>query len=116
MDIFEIIILGLAVFRMTHLIVFDKITESLRSPFFDEVTEMGENGVEEIFLVPKQGGLKGFMGELLSCYWCTGIWVALFLYAGNIFLPLIFVPIITVLAVAGIASIVEAAVQSWIRE
>ncbi|MFI8577164.1 DUF1360 domain-containing protein [Rossellomorea aquimaris] len=116
MEILDIIILGIAVFRMTHLIVFDKITEFLRSPFFDEVPEMSEDGVEEIFLVPKKGGIKGFIGELLSCYWCTGIWVAVFLYGGNVIFPQFFFPIITVLAVAGVASILEAAVQSWLRE
>jgi hypothetical protein len=116
MGIIDIIILGLAVFRMTHLIVFDKITEFFRSPFFDEVPEISKDGVEEIFLLPKKGGIKGFVGELLSCYWCTGMWVAVFLYIGNIFIPVFFAPIITVLAVAGVASILEAAVQSWIRE
>ncbi|MCA1056715.1 DUF1360 domain-containing protein [Rossellomorea aquimaris] len=106
----QLITLGFAIFRMTHLIVFDKITEFLRAPFFDEVTEV-ENGVEEIYLIPKSGGVKGFVGQLLSCYWCTGIWVSLFLYIGYHLYPVIFGPLITLLAVAGIAAIVEAIVQ-----
>ncbi|WP_064092279.1 DUF1360 domain-containing protein [Rossellomorea aquimaris] len=109
----ELFCLGLAVFRLTHLIVFDKITEFIRSPFFDEVTEPSENGEEDIYLIPKKGGIKGFLGELLSCYWCTGMWVAISLYGLNNYFPSIFAPITTILAVAGIASILEAAVQSW---
>jgi Protein of unknown function (DUF1360) len=49
----------------------------------------------------------------LSCYWCTGIWVSGFLYGGYCFFPLYFIPLITLLAVAGIAAILEAGVQSW---
>lgn len=109
----ELFALGLAIFRLTHLIVFDKITEFLRAPFFDEFVEVEENGEEAIYLSPKKGGLKGFIGELLSCYWCTGIWVSGFLYGGYCFFSLYFIPLITLLAVAGIAAILEAAVQSW---
>ncbi|QHE61019.1 DUF1360 domain-containing protein [Rossellomorea vietnamensis] len=109
----ELFALGLAIFRLTHLLVFDKITEFLRAPFFDEYVEVEENGEEAIYLSPKKGGLKGFIGELLSCYWCTGIWVSGFLYGGYCFFPLYFIPLITILAVAGIAAILEAAVQSW---
>jgi Protein of unknown function (DUF1360) len=109
----ELFALGLAIFRLTHLLVFDKITEFLRAPFFDEYVEVEENGEEAIYLSPKKGGLKGFIGELLSCYWCTGIWVSGFLYGGYCFFPLYFIPLITLLAVAGIAAILEAAVQSW---
>lgn len=109
----DLIALGLAIFRLTHLVVFDKITEFLRAPFFDEYVEVEENGEEAIYLSPKKGGLTGFIGELLSCYWCTGIWVSIFLYGGSILFPLYFTPLITLLAVAGIAAILEALVQSW---
>jgi Protein of unknown function (DUF1360) len=104
--------LGFAIFRLTHLIVYDKITGFLRAPFFDEVVEK-ENGVEEIYLIPKTGGIKGYAGELLSCYWCTGIWVSMFLYGGYLWFPSIFGPCITILAVAGVAAVIEAAVQNW---
>ncbi|XXM73859.1 DUF1360 domain-containing protein [Lysinibacillus sphaericus] len=111
----QLLALGFAIFRMTHLIVFDKITERMRAPFFDEVKEM-EDGEEAIYLIPKTAGLKGFVGQLLSCYWCTGIWVSLFLYGGYLLFPFIFGPLITFLAVAGVAAIIEAAVQYWNRE
>lgn len=109
----ELIALGLAVFRLTHLIVLDKITEFLRAPFFDEYIEEEEDGEEAIYLTPKKDGIKGFIGELLSCYWCTGIWVSCFLYGGFVFFPFYFNPLITLLAIAGVAALLEAAVQSW---
>jgi hypothetical protein len=113
-NVFHFLLLGLASFRLTRLIVFDKITEFLRSPFFDEV-EQEENGVKEIYIVPKKGGIKGWIGELLSCYWCTGVWVSIILVCLYFFIPNWSGPIISVLAVAGLASFFEIAVQNWLK-
>ncbi|MEH7255563.1 DUF1360 domain-containing protein, partial [Neobacillus niacini] len=41
-DLFTFILLALASFRLTRLIVFDKITEFIRQPFFDEIKEENE--------------------------------------------------------------------------
>lgn len=102
-----IIIIGLASFRLTRLFLYDKIMEFVRAPFFEEVTELDENGVEEIYLVPKKSGLRNWIGQLLSCYWCTGIWISAFLICGYYFIPEIGVPLIMLLAVAAIGSIIE---------
>jgi hypothetical protein len=110
----QLMIMGLAVFRLTHLIVYDKITEFLRSPFFDEVEEKDGLGNTETYLVPKQTLIRGWIGELISCYWCTGIWAAGVLYGLYIFLPAAANPLIVILAVAGIASIIETLIQKWI--
>ncbi|WP_026583736.1 DUF1360 domain-containing protein [Bacillus sp. J33] len=112
----ELLILSLASFRLTRLIVYDKITEFIRRPFFEEVEEKGENGETEIYLVIKQGRIRGFFGELLSCYWCTGVWSAALLYASYLFLGEWAVPLLLILTVAGIASIIESLVQRWIGE
>jgi hypothetical protein len=113
-DLLTFIILGLACFRLTRLIVFDKITEFLRQPFFDEITEENEDGTVEVYYLPKSTSIKKFIGELLSCYWCTGVWISAAVVAGYLFLPALFVPIILVFAVAGLAAILESVVQLWI--
>jgi hypothetical protein len=113
-DLLTFIILGLACFRLTRLIVFDKITEFLRQPFFDEITEENEDGTVEVYYLPKSTSIKKFIGELLSCYWCTGVWISAAVVTGYLFLPHLFVPIILVLAVAGLAAILESVVQLWI--
>ncbi|WP_062351990.1 DUF1360 domain-containing protein [Bacillus kwashiorkori] len=107
LNILTVIILGLASFRLTRLIVFDKITEFVRRPFFDEVIEKAENGQEEVYLVVKEGGWKRWIGELLSCYWCTGIWASIFLVLLFLLNEQIANIIILVLAVAAIGSIIE---------
>jgi hypothetical protein len=113
-NILDFIILALASFRLTRLIVFDKITEFLRDPFFDEVEEENDDGTLEVYYLPKGTPIKKFIGELLSCYWCTGVWVSASVVVGYLQLPVVFVPIILVLAVAGLAAILESIVQLWI--
>ncbi|CAM3808804.1 DUF1360 domain-containing protein [Cytobacillus oceanisediminis] len=107
----ELIILSLASFRLTRLIVFDKITQFIRKPFLEEVEEKGEDGETEIYLVIKKGRIRGFFGELLSCYWCTGVWSAIFLCTSYVFLREWAVPVLLVLAVSGLAAIIESLLQ-----
>jgi hypothetical protein len=116
MDIYlmDFILLSLACFRLTRLIVFDKITESLRAPFFEEIEEENEEGIIEVYYSPKNTPVKKFIGELISCYWCTGIWVSAGLVVGFLYFSYLFVPIILIAAIAGLASILESLVQIWI--
>lgn len=110
----EFMIFGLATFRLTRLVVFDKITDFLRNYFIDEVEDVDERGEKSVYLVPKEGKIKGFFGELLSCYWCTGIWSATILYVLYILSPLIAIPILLILAISGIAAIIESILQIWV--
>src|SRR3954470_13984770 len=103
----ELSILALSSFRLTRLFVFDKITAFIRNFFIDEIEETDEKGETAIYLVPKKGIVKGFMGELLSCYWCTGVWSSIALCALYLILPTIALPILLVLAVSGLAAIIE---------
>lgn len=107
----EIVIISLASFRLTRLIVFDKITEFLRAPFFEEEIEMNNEGEEEIYYVPKKGIPTHFFGELLSCYWCTGVWSTLGICIFYFMWPIYATPILIVLAIAGVAAIIETVVQ-----
>jgi hypothetical protein len=110
-SIWELIVLAIAGFRLTRLIVFDKITEFIRAPFLREVEEVNENGEIEIYDVPREGLIRGFIGELISCYWCTGIWASLFLYMLYSWLPAIAGPAVIVLAIAGISAVIETVIQ-----
>ncbi|MFZ7944614.1 DUF1360 domain-containing protein [Neobacillus sp. 19] len=112
----NLIILSLASFRLTRLLVFDKITEFIRAPFFDEVSEENEEGELEVYYLPKKSGVKKFLGELLSCYWCTGIWASALIVGAGYLSPTIAAPIILILAVAGFASIIEFFVQYFIEK
>lgn len=112
----NLLILSLASFRLTRLLVFDKITEFLREPFFNEIKEENEFGEFEVYYMPKEEGVKKFLGELLSCYWCTGIWASAGIVGISLLYPIVSYPIIVILAVAGIASILESIVQYFIEK
>ena len=103
----DLCLLVFASFRLTRLIVYDTITEFLRAPFHDIVEETLEDGSTETYIEIKGEGLKYWIGELLSCHWCTGIWATSFLYAGYILIPHFSMPVISVLAIAGIASVIQ---------
>ena len=103
----DLFLLGMASFRMTRLIVYDVITEFLRQPFHETVVETLEDGSTETYIEIKGTGLRYWVGELLSCHWCTGIWSAAFLYLGYRLYPLLAMPVITILAIAGMASLIQ---------
>ncbi len=103
----DLFLLGMASFRLTRLIVYDLITEFLRKPFHENVTETHEDGSTETYIEIKGTGLSYWIGELLSCHWCTGIWAAAVLYVGYELYPTVAMPMITILAIAGIASLIQ---------
>ncbi|MBM6618190.1 DUF1360 domain-containing protein [Bacillus suaedaesalsae] len=97
----------LASFRLTRLIVFDEITSIIRRPFHEEVVETDEDGMTNTYLVIKGNGLRKWFGELISCYWCTGIWSSAILYGGWSIWPTVMETVMIILAIAGAASIIE---------
>lgn len=104
---FEFFLIAFATFRLTRLLVYDRITAFIRNPFHEvrEETEL-DGTVVEVFYV-KGNGLKRFIGELLSCHWCMGVWCAAFLFAGITLFPVVFHPILYILAVAAAGSLIE---------
>ncbi|WP_018932072.1 MULTISPECIES: DUF1360 domain-containing protein [Gracilibacillus] len=108
------VLLSLATFRLTRLIVYDKITGFIRAPFFEVEEKWLPDGSIEETVMFKGNGWKRWIGELLRCHWCTGIWSSLILFLGFHFYSTIFIPIIIVLAVAGVASIIEVIISYFI--
>lgn len=100
-------LLVFASFRLTRLVVYDTITEFLRAPFHETVVETNEDGTAETYIEIKGSGLKYWIGELLSCHWCTGFWCSAFLYGAYEFYRDVSLPFITLFAIAGIASLVQ---------
>ncbi|MFD1017885.1 DUF1360 domain-containing protein [Thalassobacillus hwangdonensis] len=102
----ELVMFSFASFRLTRLLVDDTIMDWFRSPFHHYVEAKDENGETEWLLEVKGTGLRAFIGELLSCHWCTGIWSTAILLAGWLFIPY-FEWIILLLAISGTAAIIR---------
>jgi len=116
MSVFEFLILALASFRLTRLIVFDTITEIFRRPFHKIVEETLPDGTVHQYIEIKGSGLQKWIGELLSCYWCTGIWCSNFLYFFYRYYFTVAEPVILILAIAGVAAIVETFVLHTLKD
>ena len=86
--------------------MYDKITWFFRK-MFHEIVEEEVDGVPTQYLKIKGRGFRKWIGELLSCYWCTGIWCSIFLFVGFYLFQAIFFPIIVVLAIASAQGIIE---------
>ncbi|MCG7410382.1 DUF1360 domain-containing protein [Paenibacillus sp. ACRRX] len=112
LNVMTFIILFLASYRLTRLIVFDEITSFIRKPFLEEKIIKDEKGALMAVIEGKGSKFHTFMRKLLTCYWCTGIWAAAVIVSIYLFLPnLVAVPILLILAVAGAAGIMESFVK-----
>ncbi|WP_026770940.1 MULTISPECIES: DUF1360 domain-containing protein [Sediminibacillus] len=109
-------LLGLAAFRLTRLLVYDDIARFIRAPFHEEKEETSADGTTEFVLYIKGRGVRRFIGELLSCQWCTGVWSSACLYGGYVFWPVVFMPLIIILAVAAISSLLEVLVSFFLSQ
>ncbi|WP_027408897.1 DUF1360 domain-containing protein [Anoxybacteroides tepidamans] len=113
--LFDLLLLSLASFRFTRLLVYDAIMAWLRKPFHDIVEETLPDGSTETFLIVKGSGIKHWIGELLSCYWCTGVWCAAFFYGGYMLFPSFFGPLVHIFAIAGCAALIETIVSKFLN-
>ncbi|MDR7002463.1 DUF1360 domain-containing protein [Neobacillus niacini] len=95
------IMLILASYRLTHLIVFDKITEFIRRPFVKKVEVQTEDGTKS-----KEVPTSMF-GYLLKCYWCAGVWSAILLGGAYLLFPKVTFVFIFIFSIAGGQSIIE---------
>jgi hypothetical protein len=86
----EFTLLALATFRLTRLFTYDHITDFVRGWF--------RGAPEDSFRATVSG--------LLNCPWCTGLWFA-FLTVFCFFATPYAYPFVLVLAVAGVASLVQ---------
>jgi hypothetical protein len=107
-EYFLFLLFALASYRLTRVIVFDKIAKFIRNPFIDEKEVIEEDGSLSYYSKLKSNsGLKCWIGQLLSCYWCVGVWAATGFYTFYAFFPTFTLPVLYIFAVAGAASIIE---------
>ncbi|SDY99983.1 Protein of unknown function [Evansella caseinilytica] len=113
--LFTFLLYALAVFRFTHLLVYDSITEGFRRLFVEYKEVRTEDGGVETIIVFKERGWKKWAGELVSCHWCMGIWTSAFLYGGYVLYPTVFAVVIAILAAAAVAAVIESVVIQFLQ-
>ncbi len=108
----DIALLGFATYRMGHLLSYDLVMEPLRSFFTDTIPDpTGEGETVEA----KGEGLQRVIGQLMCCPVCTGTWAAAGMVYALYWFPGPARVFITIMAVIGVAEILNAAGEmfSW---
>ena len=84
MDAKDIALLGMATHKISLVGSQDAITSPLRAPF----TELNEKeSPKKVDEQPRGEGLQRSVGELLTCQFCLGVWVASFFAYGFVLVP-----------------------------
>jgi hypothetical protein len=69
----DIVLVGMATHKLSRLITKDKVTSFIRAPFTRFQDASGRGEVEE---KARGEGLQRAIGELVSCPYCIGQWIA----------------------------------------
>lgn len=115
---FQFIVLSLATFRLTRLVVADHIMLWLRDACVNvNETTNSETGLLCIVREKPPKGIRLLFANLLGCPWCVGVWMAflvIVMYMGVVLdvFPLGRV-IIYIFAIAGAASLVQTVVSGF---
>jgi hypothetical protein len=96
----RLVVLGLATQHLSRLIAKDSILAPLRAPFTRFVEPTGEGEVSEEVVGT---GLRHAVGELLTCPYCIGQWVATALVAGTVAAPVLTDAVVSVCALARVS-------------
>jgi hypothetical protein len=102
---FDALLIALATFRVTRLIVYDKIARWFRELFAD-TREFEQDGITWVEIREQGSGFRHTISDLLQCPWCIGIWASLivvfcyFVFAWGWF-------VILFLAMAGLGSLFQ---------
>jgi hypothetical protein len=108
--LFDAVLMAFAAFRITRLIVYDKIARWFRELFAD-TREYEKDGVAWIEVRPYGSGLRHTIHDLLQCPWCIGFWSALIIAFCYFIFPWAWF-VIFFLALAGAGSILQVAANA----
>lgn len=103
--LFDAVMMSFAAFRITRLVVYDKITRWFRE-LFAQTRVVEKDGTKFVEVTPYASGFRHTVYDLLNCPWCIGIWSA----AIVVFAYFVFIwawSIIFFLAIAGAGSLLQ---------
>lgn len=104
---FDAVMMSFAAFRITRLVVYDKIARWFRELFASR-REFQRDGVAYVEIRPHPTGVRNTVYDLLNCPWCIGVWSALVVVFCYFVFPWAW-SIIFFLAVAGAGSLIQVA-------
>ena len=97
----DFILMTLATWRLTRLMIYDTVTKFVREQFWD-VVKVGKSYALE----KPPTGPRRTIADLLSCPWCFGVWAAAIIIFFYLITPYAVYPIL-LLAVSAVASFLQ---------
>ena len=98
---FEFIILSLATFRLTRLVVHDRITAFFREQFYN-----ARSLKSGIILEKPKSGARRTLADLFSCQWCFSMWAGAVIIFSYELTPYAWYPIL-MLALSGVSALFQ---------
>ena len=100
----DLVLFALATQKLSRVITKDKVTSAFRAPF----TEIeGKGGAGELEERPRGQGLRRAIGDLITCPFCLGTWIASGFIYGYIFTPRLTRILGSIFAVSGVADFLQ---------
>ncbi len=96
----DIALLGAATHKLSSMGAEDAVTSPIRAPFTEFQEKESPKSVEE---KPRGAGLRRSIGELVTCKFCLGMWVASFFTYGLVLAPRVTRLIATLFAVVTVS-------------
>jgi hypothetical protein len=96
----DIALLGMAAHKLSLMGSQDAVASPLRAPFTEIREKESPKKVDE---KPRGEGLRRSVGELLTCKFCLGVWVASFFTYGLVLVPRVTRLVASVLAVVTVS-------------
>jgi Protein of unknown function (DUF1360) len=84
MSVTDVALSALATHKLSRLLAKDPVTSPLRAPF---TSYEGTSGPAELHEEVRGDGARKAIGELVTCPFCAGLWVATGFTAGLVYLP-----------------------------
>ncbi len=105
----DLALLAIGTFHLSRLLTKDKVTSVMRAPF---ARYEGQGAPGEVDERPRGHGLRLAAGELLTCPYCTGQWVALGMVGGLLLAPRMTRTLAAVLTVSAASDVLQIAYRA----
>jgi hypothetical protein len=100
----DLVLFALSTQKLSRVITKGKVTTAIRAPF----TEIeGKGGAGELEERPRGRGLRRAIGELLTCPFCIGTWIASGFICASLFSPRGTRTVASIFAVSGVADFLQ---------
>ncbi|HEV2087668.1 MAG TPA: DUF1360 domain-containing protein [Cryptosporangiaceae bacterium] len=80
----DLVLFSVATHKLSRLLAKDSILSPLRAPFTGYQEPAGEGELNEEV---RGQGVRHAVGELVTCPFCVGVWIATGFFAGTVFAP-----------------------------